>query len=89
MKEVTEKKIFSYNWVVLKVRKFVLLGLMVEMFMVDGGLGFLVFVVLVFYYIVIDSIVVGRVEDVLDFVVYYRFFLVSKCIFGYSGNFVS
>lgn len=47
-----------------------MLGVMVWMFMIDGGLGFLVFVVLVFYYIVINSIVIGSVEDVLDFVVW-------------------
>lgn len=71
-------KISLYNVIVLKVRKFVFLGVMVGMSMFDGGLGLFVFVGLVFYYIVIDKILVGSVEDVLDFVVRYYFLVVGK-----------
>lgn len=89
LKEVMEKKIPSHNWAALKARKFVLLGLMAEMSMVDGGPGLPVFAAPVFHYIATDSIAAGRVEDVPDPVVHHRLSLVSKCTFGHSGNFVS
>lgn len=63
------RKVLMYNCVVIKVGKFKLLGMMVGMLMVDGGLGLLVFLEFVFYYIVKGIFWVGEVEDVFDFVV--------------------
>ena len=79
-------KIPSHNWAALKARKFVLLGLMAGMSMVDGGPGLPVFAAPVFHYIATDSIAAGRVEDVPDPVVRHHLSLVSKCTFGHSGG---
>lgn len=59
-------KIPSHNWAALKARKFVLLGLMAGMSMVDGGPGLPDFAASVFHYIATNSIVAGGVEDVPD-----------------------
>ena len=80
------RKIPSHNWAALKARKFVLLGLMAGMSMVDGGPGLPVFAAPVFHYIATDSIAAGRVEDVPDPVVRHHLSLVSKCTFGHSGE---
>ena len=71
-------KIPSHNWAALKARKFVLLGLMAGMSMVDGGPGLPVFAASVFHYIATNSIVAGCVEDVPDPVVRQHLSLVSK-----------
>jgi len=71
-------KIPSHNCAALKAGKFVLLGVMAGMSMIDGGPGLPVLAAPVFHYIATNSIVAGSVEDVPDPVVRHHLTVVSK-----------
>lgn len=71
-------KIPLHNVTALKARKFVLLGVMAGMSMLDGGPGLPVFAGPVFHYIATDKILVGSVEDVPDPVVRRHLSVVGK-----------